>query len=87
MRKLTSKRVPKFHFGVCWALIQHSMKTEFSHCFLTLIVSRGPLFNYIALKVGEAQLMKLLASPKNINKIKSLKLMLFAQMSVPAVIA
>lgn len=60
------------------------MKTEFSHCFLTLIVSRGPLFNYIALKVGVAKFIKLLASPKNINKIKSLKLMLFAQMSVPA---
>ena len=60
------------------------MKAKFSHCFLTLIVSRGPLFNYFALKVGEAQFIKLLASPKNIDQIKSLNLMLFAQMSVPA---
>jgi len=84
MRKLTSKRVPKFHFTVCWALILHSMKAEFSQCSLTLIVSRGPVFNYVAFKVGEAQFIKLLASPKNINKIKSLKLMLFSQISVPA---
>jgi hypothetical protein len=45
---------------------------------------QGPLFNYFALEVGEGQFIKVLASPKNMNKIKNLKLTLVAQMSVAA---
>jgi hypothetical protein len=75
------QKIPKFQLAFSWACIKQH-EGRISQSFMTLNVSSGPLFKYFGLKVGEARFFKLLASPKRVNKINSIKLKLFVQTSV-----